>query len=154
MLLRGPSYASSSRGSAEDYKPTSMKLGYQSIRPTSFHRHSALIRIGGRRNSHAGRAAATAIFAVNDNTATGGLSGLARPGPSVPDDLSLVGCNDIPIVSHLTPPLTTLRVSFDQIASNALDLLGRAIPNEDRIRVSAPTLAPVRSRNPVTMVMP
>jgi len=64
----------------------------------------------------------------------------------VPDDISVVGYNDIPIVSHLPTPLTTLRVPFDQIASNALDLLASGtISSEDRIRISAPTLIPRKS---------
>jgi LacI family transcriptional regulator len=88
----------------------------------------------------------TAIFAVNDNTAIGALSGLSRLGISVPNDVSVVGYNDIPIVSHLATPLTTLRVPFEQIASNALDLLtSGAVSAEDRIRVSAPTLIPRKS---------
>ncbi|MGO7726339.1 substrate-binding domain-containing protein, partial [Rhizobium ruizarguesonis] len=65
----------------------------------------------------------TAIFAVNDNTAIGALSRLKKLGLSVPQDISIVGYNDIPIVSHIPTPLTTLRVPFEKIASNALDLL-------------------------------
>jgi LacI family transcriptional regulator len=54
--------------------------------------------------------------------------------------------NDIPIVSHLPTPLTTLRVPFDQIASAALDLLTSG-PEADheRIRIAAPTLIPLKS---------
>jgi len=91
----------------------------------------------------------TAIFAVNDNTAIGALSGLMRMGFSVPSDVSLVGYNDIPIVSHLSTPLTTLRVAFDQIAANALDLLANdTTMADDRIRISAPTLIPRKSTSP------
>ena len=72
------------------------------------------------------------------------LPGLRRP--SVPDDVSIVGYNDIPIVSHLPTPLTTVRVPFEQIASNALDLLTHgAASADDRIRLSAPTLIPRKS---------
>jgi LacI family transcriptional regulator len=83
---------------------------------------------------------------VNDNTAIGAMSGLTKLGLSVPGDVSLVGYNDIPIVSHLPTPLTTLRVPFDQIASSALDLLsGENLAADDRIRVTAPTLIPRKS---------
>lgn len=149
-VIAGPSYASSSRGRVEGYKQALNEAGVTIdpayIVPSTFGIDSGseaaetLMRVEPR---------PTAIFAVNDNTAIGGLSGLARLGLSVPDDVSLVGYNDIPIVSHLATPLTTLRVPFDQIASNALDLLGRDIPNEDRIRVSAPTLIPRRSSGAV-----
>jgi LacI family transcriptional regulator len=88
----------------------------------------------------------TAIFAINDNTAIGALSALSKMGISVPDKVSLVGYNDIPIVSHLPTPLTTLRVPFDQIAANALDLLTHTTaPRDNRILVSAPTLIPRKS---------
>ena len=88
----------------------------------------------------------TAMFAVNDNTAIGALSALRRLGLSVPGDVSLVGYNDIPIVSRLPTPLTSVRVPFDQIAAAALDLLTHGPDGpHDRIRVAAPTLIPRRS---------
>jgi LacI family transcriptional regulator len=49
----------------------------------------------------------TAIFAVNDNTAIGVMAAAHALGLRIPDDLSLVGYNDIPIVSRLPIPLTT-----------------------------------------------
>ncbi|MCT2085144.1 substrate-binding domain-containing protein [Microbacterium enclense] len=65
----------------------------------------------------------TAIFAANDNLAVGVLS-VARnlgiiPGP----DLSIVGYNDIPLVSRLPVPLTSVHTPFDHIAGTALELL-------------------------------
>ena len=67
-------------------------------------------------------------------------------GLRVPDDLSLVGYNDIPVVSRLPVPLTTVRVPFAQIAANALELL-RDAGNDDapRTLVAAPTLIPRRT---------
>lgn len=53
--------------------------------------------------------APTAIFAVNENTAIAALSILSKLGLSVPDDVPLVGYNDILIVSRLPVPLTTVR---------------------------------------------
>ena len=88
----------------------------------------------------------TALFAVNDNTAVGALSALGRLGLSVPGDVSLVGYNDVPIVSRLPTPLTSVRVSFDQIASAALDLLTHGPANDaDRVRIATPSLIPRRS---------
>jgi LacI family transcriptional regulator len=88
----------------------------------------------------------TAVFAVNDNTAIGALSTFDRLGLSVPQDVSLVGYNDIPIVSRLSTPLTSVRVPFDQIATAALDLLVAGPAGEhDRVRVAPPTLIPRRS---------
>lgn len=85
----------------------------------------------------------TAIFAINDNTAIGALSALAHLGLTVPDDISVVGYNDIPIVSHLPVPLTTLRIPFDQIAASAIELLADGYADHDvSIRIASPTLIP------------
>ena len=146
-VIAGPSYASSSLGRVEGYRQAleeagiAVRLDY--IIPSTFGIDAGadaaqqLMRLDDR---------PTAIFAVNDNTAIGALSGLSRLGISVPNDVSVVGYNDIPIVSHLPTPLTTLRVPFEQIASNALDLLtSGATSADDRIRISAPTLIPRKS---------
>ena len=74
------------------------------------------------------------------------------PSPSAPGGhaFALVGYNDIPIVSRLGTPMTTVRVPFDQIAAAALDLLTRgAEGTHDRIRVATPTLIPRRSTGPL-----
>ena len=87
---------------------------------------------------------------MNDNTAIGAMSALVSMGLKVPDDVSLVGYNDIPIVSRLPVPLTTLRVPFDQIATEALDLLAeRATSGSEILRIVAPTLIPRNSTAPL-----
>ncbi|MGK9053034.1 LacI family DNA-binding transcriptional regulator [Neorhizobium petrolearium] len=152
-VIAGPSYASSARGRVEGYRQAMMEAGQEvdtSIVVTS----TFGIESGAQAVEHLMRRseAPTAIFAVNDNTAIGALSGLMHMGLSVPGDVSLVGYNDIPIVSHLSTPLTTLRVAFEQIAANAIDLLGREhIPLDDRIRVSAPTLIPRKSTRSIML---
>ncbi len=82
---------------------------------------------------------------MNDNTAIGAMSALRRLDLAIPGDVSLVGYNDIPIVSRLGTPMTTVRVPFDQIAVAALDLLNRGPDRTGRIRVATPTLIPRRS---------
>ena len=84
----------------------------------------------------------SAIFAVNDNTAIGALSAIAAAGLAVPRDVSLVGYNDIPIVSRLPVPLTSVRVPFDQIATTALHLLAGGSSPETAIQMATPTLIP------------
>lgn len=88
----------------------------------------------------------TAVFAINDNTAIGAMSTILRLGLSVPGDISLIGYNDIPLVSLLPTPLSTVRVPFDQIANEALDLLSK--PNGATrfdIRMATPTVIPRHS---------
>ena len=88
----------------------------------------------------------TAIFAVNDNTAIGVMAAAHALGLRVPEDLSLVGYNDIPVVSRLPVPLTTVRVPFGTVAANALELLQDALAGgAPRTLVAAPTLIPRRS---------
>lgn len=149
-VIAGPSYASSARGRVEGcgeaLREAGIALDPAYVIPSTFGIDSGseavqtLMQLEKR---------PTAIFAVNDNTAIGALSALARLGLSAPDDVSLVGYNDIPIVSYLPTPLTTLRVPFDQIAINALDLLASdGVSDDDRIRLSAPTLIPRKSTGP------
>ncbi len=83
----------------------------------------------------------TAIFAANDNLAVGVLSVARTLGLTPGEDLSIVGYNDIPLVSRLPVPLTSVHTPFDQIATNATELLlGPA--QDPRIRLSLPTLIP------------
>lgn len=145
-LIAGPSYASSARGRLAGYLEALSEAGLASdpalIIPSTFGIEAGadaarqLMKIADR---------PTAIFAVNDNTAIGALSAITNLGLSVPADVSLIGYNDIPIVSHLPTPLTTLRVPFDQIALAALDLLDAGTLAEDRIRTTIPTLIPRQS---------
>lgn len=146
-IIAGPPYASSSRGRVEGYRRALEEAGI-AFAPELMRESTFSIDSGSTAAEvlMSARHPPTALFAVNDNTAIGALSALARAGLSVPGDVSLVGYNDIPVVSRLPTPLTTVRVPFDQIAAAALDLLiqGPESP-ADRIRVATPTLIPRRS---------
>jgi LacI family transcriptional regulator len=54
----------------------------------------------------------TAIFAANDHMALGLLSAFRDRGLSVPDQISVVGFDDIPEAEFMAPPLTTVRLDF------------------------------------------
>jgi len=128
-LIAGSEFASSSRQRAAGYREAMAEVGIAV---------ESELSIPSAFSIEAGADAAqqlmnleeppTAIFTVNDNTAIGAMSALTNMGLSVPDDISLVGYNDIPIVSHLPTPLTTLRVPFEQIAAAALALLQTLMP--------------------------
>jgi DNA-binding LacI/PurR family transcriptional regulator len=51
----------------------------------------------------------TAIFAANDEMAIGAIHALHEAGRMVPEDVSVIGFDDIPVAAHVTPPLTTFR---------------------------------------------
>jgi len=65
----------------------------------------------------------TAIFAANDLIALGVLAVLREFGVRVPQDVSIVGHNDMPFVDLIDPPLTTVRVAVDQMSRQAAQLL-------------------------------
>lgn len=65
----------------------------------------------------------TALFAANDENALGARLELYRRGISVPDDVSLVGFDDLPAASLMIPPLTTVRqpmVEGGRLAAQAM----------------------------------
>jgi DNA-binding LacI/PurR family transcriptional regulator len=65
----------------------------------------------------------TAIMCGNDTMALGVLRALAERGLRVPDDVSVVGFDDIPEASYYTPPLTTVRQDFGEVGRQALNVL-------------------------------
>jgi DNA-binding LacI/PurR family transcriptional regulator len=62
----------------------------------------------------------TAVFAANDDMAIGLIRALAESGRSVPDDVSVIGVDDIPSAAYLNPPLTTIAQDFDRMAVDGL----------------------------------
>jgi LacI family transcriptional regulator len=65
----------------------------------------------------------TAIFAGNDLLALGCYDVMAEFGLRCPQDISIVGFNDIPFLDKLQPPLTTIRVPHYEIGARATELL-------------------------------
>ena len=65
----------------------------------------------------------TAIFAVTDMTAVGAYGAARRRGLRIPEDLAIVGYNDIPLASRLIPGLTTVHVPIHEFGSVAARML-------------------------------
>jgi LacI family transcriptional regulator len=65
----------------------------------------------------------TAILAGNDLIALGCLEALAEAGLRCPDDVSIVGHNDTPMVANLQPPLTTVAIPQREIGTRAARLI-------------------------------
>ena len=65
----------------------------------------------------------SAIFCADDITAIGALQALREAGYSVPEDISLIGFDDIALVGHLNPALTTIRVNKEALGAMALKSL-------------------------------
>lgn len=72
----------------------------------------------------------TAIFAANDRMAIGAIQAINEAGLRVPDDLSVMGLDDIEVAAYQNPPLTTVRQSFVELATLAMQLLFALIEKE------------------------
>ena len=83
----------------------------------------------------------TAIFAANDQMAQGAALALHRRGLRIPDDVSLVGFDDLPASAYLLPPLTTVHQPAHELGRKAaqamLQLLKGGKPSSE---ISAPHL--------------
>lgn len=69
------------------------------------------------------RPAPTAVFCFNDEMAIGVIEAARRRGLRVPDDLSVVGFDDIRFARHIEPPLTTIAQPMRAIGENTVRLL-------------------------------
>jgi DNA-binding LacI/PurR family transcriptional regulator len=78
----------------------------------------------------AARSDVTAAFCANDQMALGLLRALWETGRSVPDDISVVGFDDIPEAAYLIPPLTTVQQDFTAVGQRAIEILRSAITDE------------------------
>ena len=65
----------------------------------------------------------TAIFCANDLLAVGVMSALRVAGISIPDDVSVIGFDDIPLAAQMPVPLTTIRQPMDELGAAAAELL-------------------------------
>lgn len=71
---------------------------------------------------------ATAVFVSSDEMAFGVIRALSEAGRRVPEDVSVIGMDDIALARYATPPLTTIRQPFSEMARSAvhhvIDLIG------------------------------
>jgi len=109
-----------------------------------------LVRVGGYRRESADRPAhellgladrPTAVFAANDLMAIATIDAARDLGLRVPQDLSVVGFDDVPEAVAATPPLTTVAQPIQRMGAEAVGLLVRLIAGDDaaRVHVRLPT---------------
>jgi len=72
----------------------------------------------------------TAVFAANDEMAVGVMRALHEEGLRVPEDVSVVGFDDLPLSEYLWPPLTTVRQDFPRIGRELVDMVLRQLRGE------------------------
>ena len=81
--------------------------------------------------------APTAIFASNDLMAIGVLRAATELGLRIPDDLALVGYDDIELSSYTNPPLTTIKQPTAEMGLTALKFLLGRITEPQSVRQNA-----------------
>lgn len=90
----------------------------------------------------------TAVFAASDMMAIGALKVLREAGLRVPEDIAVVGFDDIPLASMVDPPLTTVRQPIEQLGSTAAELLISLLQNPQEAtvhRIVLPTELVIRA---------
>lgn len=88
----------------------------------------------------------TAIFAANDLSAFGVLAALQRQGLKIPQDMSVIGFDDLPAASHVHPALSTVRQPLEEIGRAVVSTLLAQIAGlaPGGARVTLPTELMVR----------
>lgn len=69
----------------------------------------------------------TAFFAASDTLAIGAIKALREAGRRVPEDVAIIGFNDLAVGRYLTPSLSTVHVATEEMGRAAVDLLQREI---------------------------
>ncbi len=87
------------------------------------------------------RHAVTAVLAVNDLVAVGCYQALTQAGLRCPQDVSVVGFNDMPLTAHLHPPLSTVAMPQSQMGRAAAELILKCLaePDSEHAVVALPT---------------
>lgn len=69
----------------------------------------------------------TAVFAANDSMAVGAVSAFRDAGIRIPEDLAMVGFDDVPIAQYVRPPLSSVRVDLPGFGRRAVELIVEAL---------------------------
>ncbi|MGC0145110.1 LacI family DNA-binding transcriptional regulator [Pseudactinotalea sp. Z1732] len=111
----------------------------EAVRSWAHHEDVALVEVGPlEAQFRDGRAAArelidsgaTAIIAFDDLMAAGIIAGLNDEGERVPQDRSIVGCDDVLLAQTMTPSLTTVAAPMVELGAQAVALLNRVVAGE------------------------
>jgi LacI family transcriptional regulator len=87
----------------------------------------------------------TAAFALNDAMAVGALAAFRDRGIRVPQEVSLIGFDDIPLAADVSPSLTTVRLPMEDLGAQVVALALRDIPSESPELVTSTSELVVRA---------
>ncbi len=95
-----------------------------------------------------------AVFASSDNMAAGAVRVLKAHGRRVPEDVAVVGFDDVGTAARSDPPLTTVSQPLDALGHETASMLVRLIEGEDPSPIILPTRLVVRASAPEPVVTP
>ena len=75
----------------------------------------------------------TAVFVASDKMAIGAIDAIKDAGLRVPEDISIIGFDDIELAQYVTPKLTTIKQDGELIGKTAIDLLVKEIDSKTKI---------------------
>ena len=75
----------------------------------------------------------TAVFCVNDYTAIGAIKAAVENGMTIPEDMSVVGFDDIPLSHHFIPEITTVTQQANELGRTAVKVL-RSMMNKEKVK--------------------
>jgi LacI family transcriptional regulator len=129
-FLRGPLENPISNARLEGFK--------DAMREAHLHVNPAWVRVGSFNYDSSlpeaeflvGSGKPTAVFAANDLMALALLTVAHQRGVRVPEDISIVGCDDLPSARMAWPPLTTIRLPLANMAAQAAEMLINGSPED------------------------
>ncbi len=130
------------KGTDQNVDAAERLRGYRSSIEQGGAERDAQLELGGNFSESAGYDAAvkaleisprpTAIFAANDSMAIGALSALREKRIRVPQDMALVGFDDIPVAPYLSPSLTSVRFGINNLGVIAVQTLLHAVREKNK----------------------
>ena len=78
----------------------------------------------------------TAVFASGDKLAIGAIDAIKDAGLRVPEDISVIGFDNIEIAKYVTPKLTTIRQNCQEIGEAAVDILIEQINKKEKLKIN------------------
>lgn len=78
----------------------------------------------------------TAVLGASDKIALGAIRAINNKGLRVPEDISVIGFDDIELAEYVTPRLTTIRQNCDEIGKAAIDILVEQIDKKEKLAIN------------------
>jgi LacI family transcriptional regulator, galactose operon repressor len=161
--LHGPSDIETFTERALGYRSALARVGLTDDDPVGYAQTPSvqeghrLMRLVLERSVERGGEPPTGVFAHNDLMAIGAMEALHDAGLRCPQDVSVIGYNDMPLTEHLAPPLTTVRMPTAEIGRVAAESVLGLIENRAASPVSIslqPRLVERSSTAPLPLSLP